>query len=131
MVLSKVVHTRDYFYTRPITAFSIYSNICLLATLNIISHVCIVCFLQYWVSRARWLCSICLIIQDSFLEENITAVNTLIERAVLPEIIGCWPRKETVKSNSSSSSCDKNILIHNYYYSSGKKNFRNLQLQIM
>ena len=47
----------------------------------------------------------------------MTAANILIERAVLPEIIGCWftkPRGETesVSASSSSSTSGKNTYCY-------------------
>lgn len=48
-----------------------------------------------------------ILIDASFFEANMTAANILIERAVLPEIIGCYltkPRGETESVSASSSS---------------------------
>ena len=50
-------------------------------------------------------------IDVSFFEANATAANTLIERAMLPEVIGSWftkPRKETESKSAPSSSSTGN-----------------------
>ena len=73
------------------------------------------CFFVVWTPDILHVEEI--LIDTSFFEANMTAANILIERAVLPEIIGCWftkPREESepVNASSSSSTSDKDTYCY-------------------
>ena len=62
----------------------------------------------------------------SFFEANVTIANTLVEKAVLPEIIGCWltkPREEfVVASEHTQTSSMRPAKVNNegaYCYCNG------------
>ena len=45
---------------------------------------------------------------ESFFEANVTAANVLIQKAILPEIIGCWFTKPRQDSMDNAPSCTDN-----------------------
>ena len=83
------------------------------------------CFFVVWTTNSVHIEEIQLDV--SFFEANVTIANTLVEKAVLPEIIGCWftkPREElVVASEHTQTSSMRPAEVNNegtYCYCNGK-----------